>query len=174
MNSVLRYGGPGIIIREGGWADTYSVLRAVINGLRKGYDIAIVRQIATTRWLFALMCDTQYESSVKSRYQLAGVVGNDDVLVQISFIWDKSGHSVEVSQLIQDGSIYTKITIDNLENISCSCHKTKFGTSGVSLGLASPLGGLVRIIVPISSSCLSLPSTRGTWRPGGLVKSLTS
>ena len=66
-NRVLRHGGKGIAFQEGGWVDAYSVLTAASHDPKRRHPAYIVKQIATTNWLFALMFDTQEESSAKSR-----------------------------------------------------------------------------------------------------------
>ena len=88
------------------------------------------------------MFDTQHESSVKSRYQLAGIADNDGILVQICYIRNKSGHGVEVAKLIPDDSLYTKITEKNLVHISCISHKTEFENlkSIFEMGLPGGIG----------------------------------
>ena len=125
-DKVLRYGGKCFTFKEGGWADAYSVFAAVSHDFKRRHPTDIVRKIASTSWLFALMSDTPQGSSVKSRYQLAGVVDNDGILVQICYVRNKSGHGDDVAKLIPGDFLYTKIIEENLKHISCICHKTKF------------------------------------------------
>ena len=82
----------------------------------------VVVRIATVHWLFGLMFDS--DPTLKSRYQLAGVVDNNGTLVEICYVRCKSGHNEKVASLIPDDTIYTKITPKHLEYISCICHKT--------------------------------------------------
>ena len=130
LNKVLRVRGTRSNFQEGGWVDAYSALAAVSRGLKKWYTLDVVGQIATVNWLFALMFDTKWGPTVKSRYQLAGFVDSDGVLVQICYVRNKSGHNTEVARLIPDKTFYTKIAEGSLEHISCICHKTKFENLG--------------------------------------------
>ena len=82
--------------------------------------------IATVHWLFALMSDTVADPTLKSRYQLAGVVDNDGTLVEICYVRCKSGHNTKVASLIPDETVYTRIAKMHLKYISCICHKTRF------------------------------------------------
>ena len=52
----VRCGGKGTTLKEGGWADAYSVLAAVYvsHDPKRRHPTAIVRQIDSTSWLFAL------------------------------------------------------------------------------------------------------------------------
>ena len=109
LNKVLRVGGYRITFQEGGWVDAYSALAGVSRELKRWHPLGVISQTATVNWLFALMFDTKWDSTVKSRYQLAGVVDSDGVLVQICYVRNKSGHNTEVSRLIPDDTLYTKI-----------------------------------------------------------------
>ena len=126
LNKALRIGGTRVAFQEGGWVDAYSALAAVSRELKKWYTLDIVGQIATVNWLSALMFDTKWDPTLKSRYQLAGIVDSDGVLVQICYVRNKSGHNTEVARFIPDENLYTKIIEGNLEHISCICHRTKF------------------------------------------------
>jgi len=63
--------------------------------------------------------------SVKSRFQLAGIVNNNDTLVEICYVRCKSGHSKKIADDIPEDSLYTEIEIKHLSLISRVCHKTK-------------------------------------------------
>ena len=67
-----------------------------------------------------------HDTTVKSRFQLAGTVNKTGALVKICYVRCKSGHSKEVAKLIPSDSIYSKIEVKHLHLISCICHKTKF------------------------------------------------
>ena len=142
LDKALRVGGTRINFQEGGWVDAYSALAAVSRELKKWYTLDVVGQIATVNWLFALMFDTKWDPTVESRYQLAGTVDSDGVLVQICYVRNKSGHNTEVARLIPDETLYTKITEGSLEYISCICHKTKFENLESTFAIGLVLGGI--------------------------------
>ena len=62
---------------------------------------------------------------VKSRFQLAGVVNDNDTLVEICYVRCKSGHSTMIAEMIPEDSLYTKIEAKHLPLISRVCHKTR-------------------------------------------------
>ena len=125
LNRALRHGNNvNITYQRGGWVDCASALAAVRDELSKQFDIKVVVRIATVHWLFGLMFDT--DPTLKSRYQLAGVVDNNGTLVEICYVRCKSGHGERVAGLIPYDSIYTKITPKHLGYISCVCHRTRF------------------------------------------------
>ena len=126
LNKVLRVGSTRVAFREGGWVDAYSALAAVSWELKEWYTLDVVGQIATVNWLFALVFDTKWDPTVKSRYQLAGIVDSDGGLVQICYVRNKGSHNTEVARLIPDETFYTKIIEGSLEHISRICRKTKF------------------------------------------------
>ena len=127
LTKMLRHGGGGkILYQKGGWVDSQSALAAVSGEISRRFDSATAQKIATVHWLFALMFDTLDDPTMKSRYQLAGVVDNDGTLVQICYVRTKSGHNSKVASLIPDETIYTKIAEGHLRHISCICHKTRF------------------------------------------------
>ena len=66
------------------------------------------------------------DPTLKSRYQLAGVVDNNGTLVEICYVRCKSGHNEKVASLFPDGTIYIRITPKHLGYISCICHKTRY------------------------------------------------
>ena len=126
-NKALRHGGnPNISYQKGGWVDCQSALAAVREEISKRYEWKIVERIATVHWLFALMFDPGDDPTLKSRYQLAGVVDNNGTLVEICYVRCKSGHNNKMACLIPDETIYTRITQMHLKYISCICHKTRF------------------------------------------------
>ena len=97
LDAVLRYcgtykGGP-IRFRTGGRVVAHTILAVLGRELSKRHSPEIVRQIASSDWLLALMFDTKWNPGVKSRYQLAGVVDNDGATVRVCYIRNKSGHS---------------------------------------------------------------------------------
>ena len=114
LNKTRRHGGGQIRYQRGGWVDAQSALAVVSQEVQKRFGLATARKIATVHWLFALMFDPLEDPTVKSRYQLAGVVDNDGILVQICYIRNKSGHSSKKAKLIPDETIYTKITEEHL------------------------------------------------------------
>ena len=127
LNKALRHGGDGkICYQRGGWVDSQSALAAVYAESSWRFDKKTAEKLATVHWLFALMFDTVEDPTMKSRYQLAGVVDNDGTLVQIFYVRCKSGHNSKVASLIPDGTIYTKITEVHLKYFSCICHETRF------------------------------------------------
>ena len=118
FNAALRHGNhPNISYQRGGWVDCASALAAVRDGLSKKYDMKTVVRIASVRWLFGMMFDK--DKTLKSRFQLAGVVDGNGTLVEICYVRCKSGHSEQVAKLIPNGTIYTKITSEHLNYISC-------------------------------------------------------
>ena len=66
------------------------------------------------------------DKTLKSRFQLAGVVDKDGILAEICYVRCKSGHSERVAKLIPNDTIYTRITSKHLKLISCISHKTSF------------------------------------------------
>ena len=138
LNTAVRHGkNIAISYRTGGWVDCESALGVVKYELRRlkfvPYDYL---RVATVHWLFGFLCDTT-DPTLKSRYQLAGVVDNGGTLVEICYVRCKSGHNEQVAQFIPEDSIYTKVTQEHLKHISCICHKTRFENvkSIFSLGL---------------------------------------
>ena len=127
LNKAIRHGGDGkICYQKGGWVDSQSVLTAVYAEISGNFGKTTAEKLATVHWLFALMFDTVEDPTVKSRYQLAGVVDNGGTLVQICYVRCKSGHNSTVASFIPDETIYTKIIEMHLKHISCICHKTRF------------------------------------------------
>ena len=114
LNAVLRHS-DSAHFEKGGWVN---------KRLRKTYKEWGVEQIASVHWLFGLLHDAG--PTVKSRFQLAGVVDGAGVMVRICYVRCKSGHNKRVADLIPSDSIYTKIEEKHLHLISCICHKTKF------------------------------------------------
>ena len=122
LNTALRHGNNlNITYQRGGWVDCASALAAVRDGLSKKYDFKDVVEIATwencfkdvvkiatLQRLFGMVFDK--DPTLKSRYQLAGVVDNDGTLVEICYVRCKSGHSERVAGLIPDDTIYTETT----------------------------------------------------------------
>ena len=82
-----------------------------------------MHEIATIHWLHGLLLDVG--PSVKSRFQLAGVLSADETLVQICYVRCKSGHSTYIANRIPKDSLYTKVEPKHLHLISRVCHKTK-------------------------------------------------
>ena len=121
LNAVLRHS-DAITYQKGGWVNCKDALRAVRKGLSKTYEAWVVDRIVSVHWLFGLL----HDKTLKSRFQLAGVVDKDGILAEICYVKCKSGHSDKVAQLIPNDSIYTRITMKHLELILCICHKTKF------------------------------------------------
>ena len=129
LNAVLRYGGTykggPIRFRTGGWVVAHTILAVFGRELSKRHSPEIVRQIASSDWLLALMFDTKWNPGVKLRCQLAGVVDNDGTLVRVCYIRNKSGRSEEIAKFIPDDSLYSLIKEQHLPLISCVSHKTK-------------------------------------------------
>lgn len=133
-NRVLRYGGyvngNAVQFEKGGWLSTGAVLCYVKESLlknRRRSNSNLIQRISTEGWLLGLMKDTERDKTVKSRYQLAGVLNKKGVMFQIKFVRNKSGHGEDVaSKFIPGDSLYTTITKETLPLIACICHKTKF------------------------------------------------
>ena len=114
LNKALRHGNNhNISYQRGGWVDCRSALAAVREELCKQFEIKVVVRIATDHWLFGLMFDS--DPTLKSRYQLAGVVDNNGTLVAICYVRCKSGHNEKVASLIPGDTTYTKITPKHLD-----------------------------------------------------------
>ena len=125
LNKALRHGNnSNISYQMGGWVGCRSALAVVREELCKQFDMKVVVRIATVHWLFGLMFDS--DPTLKSRYQLAGVVDNKGTLDEICYVRCKSGHNEKVASLILDDTIYTGITPKHLEYIPCICHKTRY------------------------------------------------
>ena len=123
LNAVLRHSNT-ISYQRGGWVKCEAALQVVRDGLSKTYDALTVERIASVHWLFGLVHDK--DKTLKSRFQLAGVVNKDGILIEICYVRCKSGHSEKVAKLIPNDTIYTRITSEHLKYISCISHKTRF------------------------------------------------
>ena len=121
LNAVLRHSETATF-EQGGWVNCLEALQYVRSGLNKSYADWAIDQIASIHWLFGFL----HDRTLKSRFQLAGIVDKAGILVKICYVRCKSGHSAHVAKLIPNDSIYSKINVSHLDLISCICHKTKF------------------------------------------------
>ena len=131
LNKVLRYGGRvknhDVKFEMGGWLSKGTVLCYVEESLlksRRPIPRNLIENICTEEWLLGLMKDTENDKTVKSRYQLAGMLNNKGIMWQIKFVRNKSGHGEEVAKnFVPDGTLYTTVTNASVTRRSSSISK---------------------------------------------------